>query len=63
MRVGDYCRTLDSLYHYYDRCTTLTGQSVLTADKNKTVDDDVASRNNRYAALGLAATQFSFGHR
>jgi len=63
MRVGDYCRTLDSLYHYYDRCSSLTGQSLLTADRTKLVDDEVASRSYRYAALGLAATQFRFGHR
>jgi len=61
--VGDYCRTLDSLYHYYDRCSSLSGQCLLAVDKIKLADDDVASRSYRYAALGLAATQFRFGHR
>jgi len=63
LRVGDYLRTLDSLYHYYDRCSTVSGQSALTTDKSKLTDDDIASRSYRFAALGLAATHFRFGHQ
>ena len=60
LRIGDYCSTLDSLYHYYDRCSSLTGS---VGPQNKLTDEDVASRSYRFAALGLAATHFRFGHR
>ncbi|XP_014666222.1 PREDICTED: anaphase-promoting complex subunit 5-like isoform X1 [Priapulus caudatus] len=55
LRLKDYCRVIDSMYHYFDRC-------LLSGLDNKTNADDIG-RSCRYAALNLAGLHYRFAHK
>ena len=65
LRLFEYCGAVDSLYHYFDRQTSIneTPMPPTGVPQKPKPEDDVTSRSYRYAALNMAVLHYRFGHR
>ena len=63
LRMFEYCGAVDSLYHYFDRHTSINETPAPPGGQKPKPEEDIMSRSYRYAALNMAALHYRFGHR